>query len=74
MTGKLDRALEGLVEAAKLGPADGPLCNNIAVLYFKKGEFHPALEYAEKAAAAGYAVDPAFLAEIKKRLSGRDGT
>jgi tetratricopeptide (TPR) repeat protein len=73
-TQKPDRALEALVEAFKLGPGDGALSNNIAVLYFKKGDYRLALEYAEKAGAAGYAVDPELLARIKKKLTGRGGT
>jgi tetratricopeptide (TPR) repeat protein len=74
MTGKPGRALELLLEAAKLGPVDGALCNNIAVLYYKRGEYRPALEFAEKAAAAGFKVDPVFLAEIRKKLIGGGGT
>ncbi len=73
-TGRADLALGHLLEAFKLGPKDGALCNNIAVLYFRKEEYRAALEYAEKAEAAGFKVDPDFLAAIKKRLSGAGGT
>ncbi len=73
LTGKPGPALEHLLEAHRLGPEDGALCNNIAVLYFRKGEYRPAMEFAERAVAAGFKVDPAFLAEIRKKLSGRAG-
>jgi tetratricopeptide (TPR) repeat protein len=73
MTGKSDLALQDLVEAARLGSKDGALLNNIAVLCYKKGDYRLALEYAEKAVAAGFAVDAEFLAGIRKKLSGRDG-
>jgi Flp pilus assembly protein TadD len=74
LTGKPGPALERLLEAHRLGPADGALCNNIAVLYYRKGEYKAALEFAEKAVAAGFKVDPGFLAELKKKISGRGGT
>jgi tetratricopeptide (TPR) repeat protein len=73
LAGKLDLALDRFLAAFKLAPKDGPLCNNIAVVYFRKGEYAQAWAYAEKARLAGFKVDPGFLSELKKKLSGRGG-
>jgi tetratricopeptide (TPR) repeat protein len=65
--GKLDQALDLYLTAAKLDPNNGALFNNIAVVYFRKGEYGLAWEYVQKAQAAGFKVQPAFLDELKKK-------
>jgi tetratricopeptide (TPR) repeat protein len=66
--GNLDRALDLYLAAAKLDPNNGALFNNMAVVYFRKGEFALAWKYVQKAQAAGFRVQPAFLDELKAKI------
>jgi len=66
--GKFDRALDLYLAAAKLDPNNGALFNNIAVVYFRKEEYSPAWKYVQKAQAAGFKVQPAFLDELKAKI------
>lgn len=66
--GKLDQALDLYLAASKLDPTNGALFNNLAVVYFKKGEYALAWKSVQKAQAAGFKVQPAFLAELKEKL------
>ena len=60
--------LDCYLKADKLGPNDGPLLNNIAVIYFEKGAYALSLSYVDKALTAGFKVHPDFLNEVKKKI------
>ncbi len=66
--GRFDEALELYARAVLIDPHDGMVHNNMAVIYFRKEQYIPAKECADKALAEGFKVNPDFLAELKKRI------
>lgn len=64
--GRLDEALAQWEIARGKTPDFGPLHNNLAVAYWKKGRFEEARESAARAESLGFHVNPAFMADLKR--------
>jgi tetratricopeptide (TPR) repeat protein len=64
----LEKALVLCLGAAEIDPSNAALHNNIAVIYFRKGEYAKSWEYVQKAEALGFKPRPDFLEELKKKL------
>jgi tetratricopeptide (TPR) repeat protein len=71
--GKFGEALTPFHKAAGLDPRDGAVANNIAVCYFRTGDFQKSWDYAQKAQAAGFVVHPDFLAVLKAKVGRKAG-
>jgi len=71
--GRADDALQPFLKAAAMAPDDGPLANNLAVCYFRAGDFRKAWEYALKAQDLGVVLHPDFLAALKAKLERKAG-
>ncbi|MCJ7586842.1 MAG: tetratricopeptide repeat protein, partial [Candidatus Aminicenantes bacterium] len=71
--GRFDRALDLYLRMERLDPRNGALLNNIAVAYYRLESYRPAWEYAKKAEAAGFAIHPDFLSELRKKLGPGPG-
>jgi len=66
-----DRALELFLKALALNPEDkrnGLVYNNVAVIYYKKGQYQSSWEFCQKALRAGFKVDTSFVEELKKKI------
>lgn len=68
--GRLDEALAEWEVAREKTPDFGPLHNNLAVLYWKKGRLEEARESVARAESLGFHVNPAFRADLR-RTAGR---
>ncbi len=64
----LDIALGLYLRALAVDPASAVLHNNIAVVYFKQGEYDKSWTHLEKAEGLGLKPHPDFREELKKRI------
>jgi Flp pilus assembly protein TadD len=71
--GRAKEALDLFLQAAALDPKDGPLVNNLAVCYFRAGQFEKAWVEAQKAQSLGVVLHPDFLAALKAKVERKDG-
>lgn len=74
--GHEDRALELFLKAVVLNPqhpANGPVYNNLAVIYYRRGQYEQSWEFCLKALQSGVRVDPEFVAELRKKIKKQNG-
>jgi tetratricopeptide (TPR) repeat protein len=70
--GELDRALEVCLRASAVDPASAGLHNDLAVIYFKKGEYEKSREHVVRAQELGLVPHPDFVRELKKKIRKLD--
>lgn len=69
--GNEDRALELFLKALALSPdhpGNGPVYNNLAVIYYWQGQFEKSWDFCLKALQSGVRVDPDFVEELRKKI------
>lgn len=66
-----DRALELFLKAVALDPrhpGNGSIYNNLAVIYYRRGQYDRSWEFCLKALQSGFRVDPNFVDELRKKI------
>lgn len=66
-----ERALELFLKAVALNPGhpgNGPVYNNLAVIYYRRGQYEKSWEFCLKALQSGFRVDPNFVDELRKKI------
>jgi tetratricopeptide (TPR) repeat protein len=66
-----ERALELFLKAVALNPqhpGNGPIYNNLAVIYYRRGQYEQSWEFCLKALQSGFRVDPNFVDELRKKI------
>jgi len=66
-----DRALELFLKVIALNPkhpGNGPVYNNLAVIYYHKGNYQDSWEFCLKALQSGVRVDPALVEELRRKV------
>ncbi|MGB9906517.1 MAG: tetratricopeptide repeat protein [Candidatus Saccharicenans sp.] len=66
-----DRALELFLKALALNPqhpGNGSIYNNLAVIYYRRGQYEQSWEFCLKALQVGFRVDPDFVDELRKKI------
>ncbi|RFT14775.1 MAG: TPR repeat-containing protein [Candidatus Saccharicenans subterraneus] len=66
-----ERALELFLKAVALNPqhpGNGPIYNNLAVIYYRRGQYEQSWEFCLKALQSGFRVDPNFVDELRKKV------
>jgi len=69
--GHEDRALELFLKALVLSPqhpGNGSIYNNLAVIYYRRGQYEQSWEFCLKALQTGFRVDPDFVDELRKKV------
>jgi tetratricopeptide (TPR) repeat protein len=64
------KALEFYLRDLAVDPLNGVLHNNIAVVYFKQGEYAKSWTHLQKAEELGVPPHPAFREELKRKIKG----
>ncbi len=70
-SGKEDRALELFLKVIALNPdhpGNGPVYNNLAVLYYRRGQYEKSWDFCLKALQSGVRVDPNLVEELRKKV------
>jgi len=70
---RLDAALEFYARALETDPNNALVHNNIAVVFFRKGDFRAAWEHVQKAGALGFKIHPDFLKALKEKIKDTPG-
>lgn len=65
--GKSDLALDVCLKASAVDPTNAILHNNLAVIYFEKGEYAKSWEHVRKAEELGLKPHPDFLRELTRK-------
>jgi tetratricopeptide (TPR) repeat protein len=65
---RMEEAISDFRKCADLNPRNANALFNIAVILNQQKDYRGALQFVEKARAAGYPVEPAFEAELRKRI------
>ncbi|MGQ9801666.1 MAG: tetratricopeptide repeat protein [Candidatus Saccharicenans sp.] len=66
-----DRATELFLKALALNPqhpGNGSIYNNLAVIYYRRGQYEQSWEFCLKALQSGFRVDPDFVDELRKKI------
>ncbi len=63
-----EESFEVYSKGIKLDPNDAIIHNNLAFIYYKKGDFSSAWTHLKKAQSLGLKAHPDFLKELKKRV------
>lgn len=66
-----ERALELFLKAVALHPqhpGNGSIYNNLAVIYYRRGQYQQSWEFCLKALQSGFRVDPNFVDELRKKI------
>lgn len=63
--GRPEEAKDAFAKAVAINPAYGPALNNLSILYWQQKDYRQAIDYADRARAAGFAVEPAQLEALR---------
>ena len=66
-----ERALELFLKAVALNPrhpGNGPVYNNLSIIYYRRGQYEKSWEFCLKALQSGFRVDPNFVDELRKKV------
>jgi len=65
VAGKRTDAIEAYEKALEIDPDYKTVHNNLAIAYFREGEFIPAIKHCGRAIGLGYKINPQFLKALE---------